>query len=177
MKLYSITRKQLLASAGGVALIMVLLLLFFWERHSAAAQFITVKVDTGSIRCLVNATGTVQAVNTIQVGSQISGTVAALNADFNSRVSKGQILAQLDPAVYQAGIAQARANLTDAQARTVAAEAELANEQAGVSGADANLAALRMERNDASDYLRQQQDLSASGVIAARDLETALNNF
>jgi len=184
MKLNSINRKQLLAVVAGVVLIAAVMALFFWERRSSAAQFLTVNVNTGSIHCEITATGALQAVTTVQVGSEVSGTVASLNADFNSRVSKGQVLVQLDPAVYEAEISQAqatleqaRANLANARARVIAAEAELANEQAGVSGADANLAALRSERSDASDYLRREQDLSASGVIAARDLEAAQNNF
>jgi HlyD family secretion protein len=63
----------------------------------------------------VGATGTLQAVTTVQVGTQVSGTIQALYADFNSLVKKGQVLARLDPSLFQTQIEQARANLIRAQ--------------------------------------------------------------
>ena len=64
----------------------------------------------------MTATGALQAVTTVQVGSQASGTISALYVDFNSTVKKGQIIAQLDPSTVQAQVQQARANLQQAQA-------------------------------------------------------------
>ncbi len=176
--------KQFLVVFGAVALMVGVATMVFWERHSSAARFTVAKVNKGAIRLVVNATGTLQAVNTVQVGSRISGTVSALQADFNSRVRKGQVIARLDSSVYQAEVSQARArleearaNFANAQTRVIAAEAELANERAGVFNADANLAAPQAERDDARDYLSREQELAASGVIAARDLEAARNDF
>jgi HlyD family secretion protein len=89
---------------------------YFWGGQSGATQYLTAKVERGNLRNTVTATGTLQAVTTVQVGSQASGTISSLTADYNSVVKKGQVIAQLDPAVSKAQVDQARANLQQAQA-------------------------------------------------------------
>src|SRR4029450_7377582 len=84
--------------------------------RSSNDEYMTARVDRGSIRQTVSATGTLQAVTTVQVGSQVSGTISALYADFNSNVKKGQVVAQLDPALFAAQVASARANVGQARA-------------------------------------------------------------
>src|SRR5437667_12506917 len=118
-------RKQLIIGAAGIAVLAVVAF-YFWGGQASAAQYLTAKVERGNLRNTVTATGTLQAVTTVQVGSQASGTISALLVDFNSTVKKGQIIAQLDPSTTQAQVEQARANL--AQAR-----AGLAQSHAGVS--------------------------------------------
>jgi HlyD family secretion protein len=81
-------------------------------------------VQKGDISILVSATGTLEAVTTVQVGSQISGTISALHADFNDNVKKGEVLAQLDPTFLKAQVAQAQADLERAKA-----SAELSRKQ------------------------------------------------
>src|SRR5229473_2756759 len=76
----------------------------------------TAPVSRGEVVDAVAATGTLQAVTTVQVGSQISGNIAWLGADFNSIVKKGQVVARLDPALFEASVEQAKANLVKAQA-------------------------------------------------------------
>src|SRR5919201_647152 len=76
----------------------------------------TATVTRGDIVDTVGATGTLQAVTTVQVGSQVSGNISWLGADFNSIVHKGQVIARLDPALFQAAVEQARANLAKARA-------------------------------------------------------------
>jgi HlyD family secretion protein len=76
----------------------------------------TAPVTRGEIIDTVGATGTLQAVTTVQVGSQVSGNISYLGADFNSIVHKGQVIAKLDPSLFQAQVEQARANLLRAQA-------------------------------------------------------------
>lgn len=168
---------------AGIALLAAAGFLF-WDRGANAADFMTAKVERGNIRNTVSATGTLQAVTTVQVGSQVSGTISALYADFNSTVKKGQIIAQLDPSILEAQVAQARANLeqaraslADAQAKVLAAKSTVQTQQAGVSSAAANLAALKAERDDALGLLRQQQTLANSGVIPQRDLESAQTSY
>ena len=78
-------------------------------------QFRVEKADQGDITMTVTATGTVSAVTTVQVGSQVSGVIARLYADFNSRVKKGQLLAELDPTPFQQQVAQREADLTKAK--------------------------------------------------------------
>src|SRR5262249_28083135 len=168
--------------------------IYFWGNQSATAQYLTAKVERGNLRNTVTATGTLQAVTTVQVGSQASGTISALNADYNSVVKKGQVIAQLDPSVAKAQVDQARANLdqaranlqqanasvaqsragvTDAKAKAQAAQSTSQNDIAGVTGAQANLAVLKAQLDDAASLLRQQESLVAAGVIARRDLEVA----
>ena len=81
-------------------------------------QYKTEKVDRGNVTTTVTATGTLSAVTTVQVGSQVSGVIAQLYADFNSRVKKDQLLAELDPTPFQAQVEQRRADLTRAQVQT-----------------------------------------------------------
>lgn len=118
----------------------------------APPQLTTAVVSRGSILSTVSATGTLEAVTTVQVGSEVSGRVDALLADFNSIVRKGQVIARLDPSLYQSAVEQARANL-------VRAEAD--RERLRVSAADA---AARLERARA---------LAERQLIPASDLDTA----
>lgn len=87
---------------------------------------LTAKVQRGEIRDVVDATGTVNAVITVQVGSQVSGTIAKLNADFNSRVHKGDVIALIDPQLFAGALRQADADLENARANVTAAQANLA---------------------------------------------------
>ena len=80
------------------------------------------KVTRGDVLVGISATGTIQAVTTVQVGSQVSGTIAKLYADFNSVVKEGQLLAQLDPTFLQASVNEQRANVARAQAQVNEAE-------------------------------------------------------
>src|SRR3954451_1381420 len=88
-----------------------LVALYFFGSRANAAEYTTSRVEKGTVRNTVSATGTLKAVTTVQVGSQASGTVSAMYADFNSTVKKGQVIAQLDPAVFQAQVQQAQANV------------------------------------------------------------------
>lgn len=81
-------------------------------------QYKTEKIDRGHVTMTVTATGTLSAVTTVQVGSQVSGVIARLYADFNSTVKKGQLLAELDPTPFQAQVEQRQADLTQAQVQT-----------------------------------------------------------
>ncbi len=88
----------------------------FHSRHTILSAPVTEPVTRGDIVSLVAATGTVDAVRTVEVGSEITGTIESLGADFNDIVHKGQILARLDPSVYQTTLDQAKAALHSAEA-------------------------------------------------------------
>ncbi|HEV2722829.1 MAG TPA: efflux RND transporter periplasmic adaptor subunit, partial [Thermoanaerobaculia bacterium] len=88
-------------------------------------QYKTEKVDRGDITQTVTATGTLSAVTTVQIGSQVSGVIAKLYADFNSRVKKGQLLAELDPTPFQQQVAQREADLTKASVEAANAKISL----------------------------------------------------
>src|SRR5216684_1450745 len=97
----------------------------FGLNRSAQPQHFTAQIERGDIHDVVEATGTINAVITVQVGSQVSGTIAKLNVDFNSRVHKGDIVALIDPALFQGALLQASADLDNAKANAVAAKANL----------------------------------------------------
>ena len=80
-----------------------------YTQKPVAPTITTARITRGVIAETVGATGTLQAVTTVQVGTQVSGTIQELNADFNSLVRKGQVLARLDPSLIQSQIEQARA--------------------------------------------------------------------
>jgi HlyD family secretion protein len=190
--------KKKLLIGGGFMAAVIFAGFYFWSDESSTPQYMTARIDRGNLRNTVTATGALQAVTTVQVGSQSSGTIAALYADFNSVVKKGQVIAQLDPAVAKAQVDQARANLeqaraslanaraavanaragiTDAQARNLAAKSTVQNNQAGVSGAEANVAVLKAQQDDALSLLKQQESLLKAGVIAQRDYDVAVTAY
>ena len=190
-------KKKLLLGGGMIAAVM-LAGFYFWGSDASTPQYMTARVERGNLRNTVTATGALQAVTTVQVGSQASGTIAALYADFNSVVKKGQVIAQLDPSTAKAQVDQARANLqqaraslanaqaavvnsragvSDAQARSLAARSTVQNNQAGVSGAQANVAVLKAQQDDALSLLKQQESLLKAGVIAQRDYDVAMTAY
>lgn len=96
-----------------VILILILIGVFvFFKKSNKAPEYITQKADRGDIRATVSATGTVNAVTTVLVGTQVSGTIKQLFVDYNSMVKQGQLLAQIDPSSLEAQAAQASANLS-----------------------------------------------------------------
>src|SRR5246127_1005732 len=119
-----------LIGAGGVAVVAAAAYLTL-NRNTEVKHF-TAKVERGEIEDVVEATGTINAVITVQVGSQVSGTIAKLNADFNSRVHKGDIVALIDPALFKGALLQATADLENAKANLVAAQANLEKAKAGL---------------------------------------------
>src|SRR5258706_3226992 len=127
-----LTNKKLLMGGAAVAVLAVAGY-YFWGNQSTVPQYMTAKVERGNLRNTVTATGTLQAVTTVQVGSQASGTLSALNADFNSVVKKGQIIAQLDPAIAKAQVDQARANVQQAEASLQLAKGSVTNSRAALS--------------------------------------------
>ncbi len=118
----------LAVAVGGCALLALLgaRLLNRGERLT----HLTAKVLRGEIRDVVDATGTVNAVITVQVGSQVSGTIARLNADFNSRVRKGDVVALIDPQLFDGALKQAVADLENARANVLAADANVVKARA-----------------------------------------------
>jgi HlyD family secretion protein len=98
-----------LAGGGGYAY-------YKYRKKAPEPTVMTATVTRGDIADTVGATGTLQAVTTVQVGTQVSGTIQELHADFNSLVKKDQVIARLDPSLFETQIEQARANLIRAQA-------------------------------------------------------------
>jgi HlyD family secretion protein len=158
----------------GIALLLAVVVVvaaFLWGDKASASDYITGKVEKGNVEVNVSATGTVQAVTTVQVGSQVSGTVSWLGADFNSQVTKGQIIARLDPAIFQAQVENAKANVVNAEAAVAAADTEINNQKANLAASKSNLEVNRVQRDDAAALVKRYEELK--NVLSGRDLEAA----
>jgi HlyD family secretion protein len=115
-----------------VLLVIVIAAAGWWwssQGKPAESQYRTATVDRGDISAQVSANGTLNPVVLVNVGTQVSGTVRRIEADFNQQVKAGQVLAELDPALFQAALAQSSANLVNAQAQLRLAEANAARMQ------------------------------------------------
>ncbi len=131
-----------LTSLGaGIAVTALLVRHFAFAQPAPAFRFAT--VERGDLQALVSATGTLNAVTTVSVGTQVSGQVSALLVDFNAHVKKGQLLARIDPTLAQQAVADAQANLEKLQAQA----------------------------NQSSRDQARNRELSASGLIATSALE------
>ncbi|MBI3398672.1 MAG: efflux RND transporter periplasmic adaptor subunit [Deltaproteobacteria bacterium] len=102
---------------------------FFLKGNNQAVKYKTAKIERGSIESKVSATGTLNAVVTVQVGSQVSGTIKGLHADFNSVVKQGQVIATLDQKTFLAQRDQAKANLLNAKANLEKSNADLVDKK------------------------------------------------
>jgi HlyD family secretion protein len=147
-----------------VSVVVVAGLLVAWVlNRSTPAQHFTAKVERGAINDVVEATGTINAVITVQVGSQVSGTIAKLNVDFNSRVRKGDIVALIDPALFKGALLQAVADLENAKANVIGAKASLEKAKASLVQTKA-------------DYARAVA-LNRDGVLSQQQLDLAKANY
>ncbi len=150
-------RTKWLVTGATVTVIAIIGALGF--RREAKPQYLSAKVLQGDIRDAVDATGTVNAVITVQVGSQVSGRISALHADFNTRVHKGDVVAEIEPSLFQASLQQAEADLANARANVTGAEAALAK-------TNATLVQTKADFDRASELMRtraeSQQDFEQS---------------
>ena len=116
------------------ALVFICALAACKGRSNKDQQYKTEKVDRGTVTMTVTATGTLSAVTTVQVGSQVSGVISRLSADFNSQVHKGQILAELDPTPFEQQVEQRRADVTSKQVQTDDARIKYERQQRLMAG-------------------------------------------
>ena len=135
----------------------------FAMRGKDKTQYFTQKVDKGDIREVVEATGTINAVTTVQVGSQVSGTIEKLYVDFNSKVKKGELVAQLDPSLLKNTLMSNQADLENAVANEAAAKANLAK-------------AVATQTQTQADYNRTL-GLTKEGVMSQQQLDIAKANY
>jgi HlyD family secretion protein len=139
--------------------------------RAAAVTYTTVAVQTGSLAQTVTASGTLNPQNTINVGTQVSGTISEIDADFNAHVRKGQVLAKLDPASFQAALDQARASLAQSAAQAQASGATASGGPAAVAAAQAQAqaqAAAARVASANSDASRAAIATAQSNVVKAQ---------
>jgi HlyD family secretion protein len=152
----------------------------FYEGQQQPPRYLTVAVERGAITTTVNATGIVNAVTTVQVGTQVSGTIQKLLVDFNSPVKEGEVIAQIDPAPLATKVAQGRANVANAiagvqvaQATTINAKAAVDTAQANAESARANVEKSKVALADARRILERNKEMARKSLIAQNDLDTA----
>jgi HlyD family secretion protein len=150
MKRWIVIPLSLLAVAAAAGLAWRL-----WTRPGKVATYRTAKVERGDVVQIVRATGTVQPVKLVQVGTQVNGIVQKLYVDFNSRVKAKDIVAEIDPSVYRANLAQAEANVAHSQASADEARANLLK---------------------ASNDLVRATGLAKRDLLSSADLDAAIAN-
>jgi HlyD family secretion protein len=158
-----------IGQGGGVkrAIVVVVILaaagaagwFYYFRRGAPEIGAQTSPITRGDIVDAVSTTGTLQAVTTVQIGSQVSGNISYLGADFNSIVKRGQVIARLDPSLLQAQVEQSRANVLRAQA--------------DVAQSEANLARARVALLDAQQKYGRAKQLEAKGLQPQADMDAA----
>jgi HlyD family secretion protein len=145
--------------------------------RSNGLQYMTAPVRRGDITAVVQATGTINPLTTVPVGSSVSGTVQYIFADFNTRVRAGQVLAQLDPALYEAQVIQARGNLANAEANVKNLQASLAAMQAALQTNQADLARLQAAVAYTRANAQRVADLFQQGILAQDERDMTQSNW
>jgi HlyD family secretion protein len=143
----------------------------------AAAQYFTAKVEQGDISQVVQATGTINPVNTVPVGSVVSGNVVAIHVDFNSKVKKGDILAQIDPVPFQTQLKQVQADYQNAVANVANLEAQIETARANVGTMKANVAKAHAATVNMGTQLTRTKSLADQGVLSAQQRDDAQANY
>ncbi|NTV94299.1 MAG: efflux RND transporter periplasmic adaptor subunit [Thiobacillus sp.] len=137
-----------------------------WQGSGAAPAYRLGKIERGPLAATVSASGTLAASVTVQVGSQVSGQIKELMADFNSAVTQGQVIARLDPASFESRVAQAEADLLAAQGNVEVARGNVLARQAEIKKAEVAL-------EEARRNLERKKGLVAQNFIASAELDTA----
>jgi HlyD family secretion protein len=132
---------------------------YYIRRGGPEIQVQTTPITRGDIVDTVGATGTLQAVNTVQVGSQVSGNIQWLGADFNTIVKKSQVIARLDPSLFDAQLQQARANLAQTRANLTKAQSDLER--------------TKVQLVDAQQKYTRAKELAARNLLPQSDLDSA----
>lgn len=152
-----------------------------WQSYTQAqVHFETVPIEFGSLQASVTATGNINPVVNVQVGSQVSGNIKALYADFNTKVTEGQLVALIDPQIFQAQVDQAKGAAASADAAIVAARAQVEKAKSDVAGATANrdnlksvLAKDKANALNAQIQWQRSESLFKEGVVSQQDHDSA----
>jgi HlyD family secretion protein len=163
--------KKLVLIAAGLVVIAAVVVFATRGKRTSGPQYFTAMADNGSLRNVVNATGVIQTVVTVQVGSQVSGQLEELYADFNSVVKRGQLLAKLDARNFQAQVENAEASVAGSRARVRSAEADQKTQAANLLSAKANLEAARVAKDNTATLFQRTSDLNKSGVVSRNEYD------
>ncbi|KAF0221013.1 MAG: HlyD family secretion [Geobacteraceae bacterium] len=149
-------KKIIISVSGAAVVIAVAMGIYFYSKKTPPTVYKTAKIERGAIVSAVSATGNLTAVVTVQVGTQVSGTIQKLFVDFNSPVKRGQVIAQIDPALFSAQLDQSRGNYLSAQGNLQKAKADL---------------------NDAKRNLERNRQLIKDGIVAQSDFDMAETRY
>ncbi len=150
---------------------------YFFRNKEGLAAYRTARVERGSISAYVTANGTVNAVITVIVGSQVSGTIQKLYADYNTQVKTGQLIAQIDPAIFKAQVSQAKAKVENSRATHLNAQADVATARSNLEAGKANVIKARVSVEDTKRNLKRSLELFQKNLISASDRDTAQTNY
>ena len=161
--------------------IAVAVIVELWRVHSQnAIHYDTVATERGLIQASVTATGTLNAVVDVQVGSQVSGNIKALYADFNTKVTKGQLVAQIDPQVFQTEVDQAQAALGSVRSAVITSGAQVVKSKADLVGTiaseksvESTLARDRANALNAKTQWQRLDTLFSQGIASQQDHDSA----
>lgn len=153
---YALHKKAYLTA---FSLLVILIGVYYYRNRPKEPTYTTASVRHGDIHATVQATGTINPLTTVPVGSYVSGTVKYIFADFNTRVRNDQVLAQIDPAIYGAQVTTARGNLQNAKSNLTTLQANIDVDSANLAKARANLAY-------ESAAAKRQQDLFTAGIVS-----------
>jgi HlyD family secretion protein len=155
---------------GVIIIAVIILLLLAFSGNGGKVEFKTVNIEKGDIESLISTTGTINPVDSVDVGSQVSGNIAKLNVDYNSIVKAGQLIAEIDPEIYKARLAEAKANLLRGQVSLKQAEISLKrgkelHKQTFISDSDLEDLEFAVESAQASlEQIKANYDLAVTNL-------------
>ena len=161
--------KPLLIGAAVLVVVVLLVRGCAGGEAQAAEPFETATARVGSLRSTVSATGTLDAVGTVTVGTQVSGELSRVFVDFNDTVEQGELLALVDPELLDAAVRDARAGVDRAEAGVGQAQSAVASAQAQLGQAESVLAQNRAQRAEAQAALDRSRPLADQGYLSARE--------
>ncbi len=179
-------RHKLLYGAAAVCILagVAALSVSRYQHAAAAPQFQVARIESGAIESKVSATGTLNAVVNVQVGSQVSGNIKALYADFNSVVKAGQLVALIDPEMFQAKVDQAdaswqnsKASLENAKANEAKSVADLSSAKATEANWVAAIVKAKSAVTDAQTKLDRRKEMFKDEILDREDLDTAQDTY
>jgi HlyD family secretion protein len=146
---------------------------FFLLGRGQDISYRTVKMERGTLSAFVTANGTINPVITVIVGSQVSGTIQKLYADYNSRVKLGELIAQIDPAIFQAQVSQSKAKVENARASLLNAQADIASARSNIESSKANVIKARVAVEDTKRSLARSEELFRRNLVSASERDSA----
>jgi HlyD family secretion protein len=153
---------------------------FSYLNRTKKIEYMTARLDRGDINAVVSATGNCNAVVSVQVGSQVSGNILELRADYNTKVKMNQLVAVIDPAPFQARVDQAKANVDNARASVLNAQsqmkktdADVASATAAIANQKANVIRAKSAVSDAKNKLDRRIEMFEKKVVSREDRDTA----